>query len=98
VIKGISLNEINEYKDQEFISIKKNHENIINLIDKEKIYVNNLINKVEEKLNSEKKNILLTYDEIINVCKNHNYNFIKYNEETSPSIVIINIDKLVYNI
>ena len=50
MIKGISLNEINEYKDQEFISIKKNHENIINLIDKEKIYVNNLINKVEEKL------------------------------------------------
>ena len=81
-----------EYNEK--IDIKKNNEKKINLINKEIEYVNKLITKIEEKINTENKNVFLTYDDIINGDKDHNYIAVKSKEGTSPDIMVINEDDL----
>ena len=51
----IYLSEYNNNNIDEIIDKNKNNENIINLIDKETEYVNQFINKIEDKLKIEKK-------------------------------------------
>ena len=89
------LNEDNEKNIN--INIKEDNKNKINKINKEKEKINKLINISDKKLNEIKKDIYLTYDDIIGKGNLSNFIAVKSNDETRPDIKILNENDLVNN-
>ena len=79
------------------IDIKEDNENKINKINKEIEKVNKLINISDKKLKEIKKELLLTYDDIIGKENSSNFIAVKSNNESGPDIKILNEDDLVNN-
>ena len=90
------LEKINEDNEKDF-DIKKDKENKINKINKEIEKVNKLIKISDKKLKEIKKDIYLTYDDIIGKDNLSNFIAVKSNDETGPDIKILNEDDLINN-
>lgn len=86
------LKEIME--QNEIIDIKNIYKHKIDLIENELKFINQLISKLEQKLNNQSKKIYLNIEDIIKCDKTHNYIFIKSNGRESPEIIVVNKDDI----
>ena len=90
------LEKVNENSEKD-IDIKEEKENKIEKINKEIEKVNKLIDISDKKLKEIKKDIYLTYDDIMGKDNLSNFIAVKSNDGTGPDIKILNEDDLVNN-
>ena len=90
------LEKVNENSEKD-IDIKEEKENKIEKINKEIEKVNKSIDISDKKLKEIKKDIYLTYDDIMGKDNLSNFIAVKSNDETGPDIKILNEDDLVNN-
>ena len=93
---NILLEKVNE-KNEKDIDAVEEKENKIDKINKEIEKVNKLIDISDKKLKEIKKDIYLTYDDIMGKDNLSNFIAVKSNDEAGPNIKILNEDDLANN-